>query len=249
MSASVVSTGAHDPEHGVITPRLLSVKRDRDNVVLVGDERLVVPFLADALGVDDNEAASALHRLCDVLPAATKRLGLIGVPALARLCADLPGLSRRLIELESSFPNCDVASMCVQSPWLLEESCDAVIRPSLEELREIFPEAGSDGKPDVDRMVRAVPQLLDASFAAAAVAALAASLGISKNQAATKIHANPRLALEVESAKIRSRYSTSFDQGHVKGNRVVEWDGRKEREPYYSRSAAPALQTPAKKTQ
>ena len=40
MSAAVVAAGARDAERGVTAPRLLSVKRDRDNVVFVDDDRL-----------------------------------------------------------------------------------------------------------------------------------------------------------------------------------------------------------------
>ena len=107
------------------------------------------------------------------------------------------------------------------------------MRQSLEALQSLFPEAGKDGTPGVHRMVQAVPQLLDASFAARAVAELAASLGVSRAAAAARIHRNPRLALEVESASVRSRYSVAFDQGHVKANKVVPWEEREEREAYY----------------
>ena len=109
MPTSVVAQGARDPERGATAPRLLSVKRDRDNVVFVDDERLVTPFLADALGVDEHEAARAFRRLCELYPAAKERAAAMGVSKLARLCSDLPGLSRRLMALESLFPECDVA--------------------------------------------------------------------------------------------------------------------------------------------
>jgi len=233
MSAAVVAAGARDAGRGVTAPRLVSVERDRDNVVFVDDERLVTPFLADALGVDEREAARAFRRLCELYPAAKERAAAMGVPALARLCSDLPGLSRRLVALEALFPECDCAAMAASSPWLLELSADEVIRPSLEALQRLFPEAGRRGKPGVHRMVQAVPQLLDASFAERATAALAASLGVSRARAATRIHENPRLALEVESASVRSRYSVAFDQGHVKANKVVRWRESEEREEYY----------------
>lgn len=165
MSAAVVAAGARDAERGVTAPRLLSVKRDRDNVVFVDDDRLLTPFLADALGVDEREASRVFRRLCEVYPAAKQRAASMGVPALARLCSDLPGLSRRLVKLEALFPECDVAKMASQSPWLLELSADEVIGPSLEALQRLFPEAGEGGKPGVHRMVQAVPQLLDATFA------------------------------------------------------------------------------------
>lgn len=82
-----------------------------------------------------------------------------------------------------------------------------------------------DGAPGVDRMVQATPQLLDAAFAAAAIRALAVSLGVDEPDAATRIHRDPSLALGVESAAVRSRYSTSFDQTNVVKNRVVRRTG------------------------
>lgn len=244
MSAAVVAAGARDAERGVTAPRLLSVKRDRDNVVFVDDDRLLTPFLADALGVDEREASRVFRRLCEVYPAAKARAASMGVPALARLCSDLPGLSRRLVRLEALFPECDVAKMCATSPWLLELSADEVIRPSLEALQRLFPEAGEGNKPGVHRMVQAVPQLLDATFAERAVMALAASLGVSRQDAATRVHKNPRLALEVESASVRSKYSVAFDQAHVKANKVVRWEKGDEREEYYRASDATFLRAP-----
>ena len=60
--------------------------------------------------------------------------------------------------------------------------------------------------------------------------------------AATRIHRNPRLALEVESASVRSRYSVAFDQGHVKANKVVRWEEGEEREAYYRATEARAVE-------
>ena len=65
----------------------------------------------------------------------------------------------------------------------------------------------------------------------------AAGLG-ARERAATRIHENPRLALEVESASVRSRYSVAFDQAHVKANKVVQWREGEEREEYYRPRAA-----------
>jgi hypothetical protein len=65
------------------------------------------------------------------------------------------------------------------------------------------------------------------------VSALAVSLGVSHEDAATRVHKNPRLALEVESASVRSKYSVAFDQTHVKANKVVRWEKGDEREEYY----------------
>lgn len=180
----------------------------------------MLPFLADALETDEAAAKEALNRLCDVLPAMRAKIGSIGVPKLAQLCSDLPNVSKRLIQLERLFPTCDVSEMVITSPHLLVDDVDA-IKLELIKLQELFPEAGAEGKPGVDRMVQAVTQLLDAEFASNAIDALALSFSITKIETAKKIHANPKVALTVESASVRSRYSTSFDQTNVRENKVV----------------------------
>ena len=48
MSAKVAPSGN---DAGGLGATLIGVKRDRDNVTLVEDERFVLPFLAEALGV------------------------------------------------------------------------------------------------------------------------------------------------------------------------------------------------------
>lgn len=229
MSAKVAPSGN---DAGGLGATLIGVKRDRDNVTLVEDERLVVPFLAEALGVTQPEAEDALAQLCAILPPVRRRGAIrkMGAPTIARLCRDLPGLSRRLLELKRVFPACDVAEMAVVSSHLLTESMEDVIEPSLAALRETFPEAGVDGKPGVDRMVFAVPQLLDADFAEKAVAAVSSSFGVDLEAATRAVHKDPRLALRVESGAVRSRYSASFDQANVVANRVVK---ERAREDYY----------------
>ena len=221
--------------------QLTSVLRDRDNVTLVADDRLVLPFLADALGCDEPAAALAVEQLCAVLPPARDRLRSIGVPTLANMCGDLPRLSRRLVELKRLFPSCDVAVMVCSGPHLLTEDLDDVIAPSLNALRRLFPEAGEDGKPDVDRMVQAVPQLLDATFAVDAVGAVATSFGKTTDEAARMVHANPRLALRVESSAVRSRYSVSFDQTNVVRNKVVAREESGEEGDEYYRNQIPHI--------
>ena len=238
MSSDGANRANADP---TLTQRVMSVQRDRDNITLVGDERLVLPFLADALGRSEEDARGAIEQLCALLPPMRARIGVVGVSALASMCADLPGLSRRLLRLRELFPSCDVGAMACASPHLLTGHLDE-FAANLARLREIFPEAGMDGKPGVDRMVQAVPQLLDAKFADAAVAAVAASTGMSREKAATAVHRDPRLALAVESAAVRSAYSASFDQGNVVRNKVVQ--SKDPGEAYYRRSAPPP--TPAK---
>ena len=145
------------------------------------------PCPADALGCDAAAAADRLQHLCAVLPPLRPRLGAVGVPALASMCRDLPGLSRRLLDLRQMFPTCDVGAMVCTSPFLLTEDTEA-IHDSLAALRRLFPNAGRDGKPGVERMVQAVPQLLDAAFAAAAVQAVAGSFGKTPAEAAEMVH-------------------------------------------------------------
>ena len=131
----------------------MRVRRDRDNVTLVDDERLVVPYLAEALGGTHDEAREALSNLCDILPPMRDRVGVVGVPTLAALCGDLGALARRLAKLRALFPDprCDVAAMVCASPHLLHEDVDGVIAPSLRALRDLFPDAGVDGAPEVLR--------------------------------------------------------------------------------------------------
>ena len=98
-----------------------------------------------------------------------------------------------------------------------------------------------DGKPDVDRMVQAVPQLLDVEFTRAALEALQNAMSLDTiADAARAVHARPFLALSVESAHLRSSYSPNFDQTHVARGRVRDLTERP-REAYYDdESTSPA---------
>lgn len=209
---------------------LQSVWRDRDNITFVGDEALVIPFLARELGCTDDQATEWLQRLVKVLPALTEngRLGKVGVKRLAKLCNDLPGVVQRLLQLKDLFPACDVGTMVSCNPFLLTEGIDIIVS-GLETLRELFPFAGKDGTPGVDRMVQAVPQLLDSEFASAAMTQLKRLYG---ELAPEMVHRNPLLVLQVESSSLRSRYSVSFDQAHVRANKVIPLSERID-EPYY----------------
>lgn len=156
------------------------------------------------------------------------RLAKLGVPRLATLCRDTPALVRRLIMLKELFPGADVGQLAVSHPFLLTEE-EAQLREGLACLAELFPFAGEGGTPGVDRMAAAVPQLLDAAFARGALAQLAVLYG---DGAAAAAHRDPRLMLQVESASLRSRYSASFDQTHVRANKVVPVEERA-KEAYY----------------
>ena len=200
--------------------------RDGDNATLVSDYNLVATFVAQELGLDDDDEArlakSLMRRACVLLPPLRSRLKTAGAPLIAAFCRDVEGLAQRLRDLRRVFPTCDVATMVCTTPRLaLSDDVDELAK-SLDELRKLFPKAGKDGLPDVDRMCQAVPKLLDYEFTSKAIDALAASgLGYETREAAADaIHRAPILALRVESAHLRSSYSVNFDQTHVKAGRV-----------------------------
>ena len=217
-----------------VARRVADVLRDGDNVALVGEEALVTTLVAGELDVSDDEAQRRIDRVCALLPGLRKRgLGTTGARAVARWAADVDGLATSLLRLRTLFPTCDVAEMVVRTPRLLFDDDHDVLARDLDALRELFPEAGRDGKPDVDRMVQAVPQLLDVEFTRAALEALQNAMSLDTiADAARAVHARPFLALSVESAHLRSSYSPNFDQTHVARGRVRDLTERP-REAYY----------------
>jgi hypothetical protein len=214
--------------------RVVDVTRDGDNATLVGEEALVTTLVARELDVSDDEAKRRIDRVCALVPGLrTRGLGTTGARTVARWAADCDGLAAGLLRLRTLFPTCDVAEMAVRTPRLLFDDDHDVIARDLDALRELFPEAGRDGKPDVDRMVQAVPQLLDVEFTRAALEALQNAMSLDTiADAARAVHARPFLALSVESARLRSRYSPNFDQTHVARGRVRDVTERP-REAYY----------------
>ena len=208
-----------------------SVLRDRDNVTFVGDEALVVTFLSKETGWTTEETEQKLTKLVTVLPALMEekgRLAKVGVARLSELCDNIPGIVDRLLRLKGMFPACDVGTMVSKHPFMLTEDI-AVLEGGLSALRELFPFAGDNGTPGVDRMVQAVPQLLDSDFSCKALEELRRLYGPT---APEMVHRNPMLILQVESAALRSRFSVSFDQTHVKANKVIPLSERID-EPYY----------------
>jgi len=214
--------------------RVVDVTRDGDNATLVGEEALVTTLVAHELDVSDDEAKRRIERVCALVPGLrTRGLGTTGARTVARWAADCDGLAASLLRLRTLFPTCDVAEMAVRTPRLLFDDDHDVIARDLDALRELFPEAGRDGKPDVDRMVQAVPQLLDVEFTRAALEALQNAMSLDTiADAARAVHARPFLALSVESAHLRSSYSPNFDQTHVARGRVRDVTERP-REAYY----------------
>jgi len=107
------------------------------------------------------------------------------------------------------------------------------LRRTLDELRALFPNAGKDGKPDVDRMAQAVPQILDVDFTRAALRAMKDSGAFGDDaDPAELVHAVPSRILMVESAHLRSSFSPNFDQTHVRAGKVRASTERR-RESYY----------------
>ena len=153
------------------------------------------------------------------------------------------------------FPACDVAEMASKNPKVYlsfsssgnsnsntsgndhDDDAEKEWQTEIEKLKDMFPFAGQNGLPGVDRMVQAVPQFLDSQFVQRSIQALIFS-GVAKDEfdAKTKLHQNPRLVLNVESASNRSRFESAshFDQTNVKKNKVVYDDNDDaKREAYY----------------
>jgi len=241
--------------------KMQKVHRDRDTSIMVTDEQLQREF-REELGeknLEDSTTRSMRERLFLLLPslrensANNKRLV---EDLLVRV--GLERVSSRLLSMRKIFPACDVAEMASKNPKVylsFSSSGNSVSNTSnndaddadaekewqteIEKLKDMFPFAGQNGLPSVDRMVQAVPQFLDSQFVQRSIQALIFS-GIAKDEfdAKTKLHQNPRLVLNVESASNRSRFESAshFDQTNVKKNKVVYYDDDNDdakREAYY----------------
>ena len=172
----------------------------------------------------------------------------------------LERVSSRLLSMRKIFPTCDVAEMASKNPKVYlnfsssDSSSDSKIERGAEEdkredikierewrmeidtLEDMFPFAGQNGLPNVQRMVQAVPQMLDSRFVQEKHPRFDI-FRVSQRRAPdakTKLHQNPRLILNVESSSNRSRFESAshFDQTNVKRNKVVFHDS-KVRETYY----------------
>ena len=235
------------------------VHRDRDTSILVTDAQLEREFMSDEVKKKKKENSTEEE---NGGPMMTERLLLL-LPSLRsankkanneRLVEDLlfrVGLERvssRLLTMRKLFPTCDVAEMATKNPKVYlkfssdddgdtngdDERDEREWQLEIEKLERMFPFAGQNGLPNVQRMVQAVPQILDSEFVERSVDALIFS-GLAKDaaDAKTKLHQNPRLILHVESAHNRSRFESAshFDQTNVKRNKVV-YD-KKNGEKYY----------------
>ena len=237
--------------------KMQKVHRDRDTSIVVTDEQLQREF-REELGeknLEDSTTRSMRERLFLLLPSLRENSA-----NNERLVEDLlvrVGLERvssRLLSMRKIFPACDVAEMASKNPKVYlsfsssgnsnsntsndDEDAENEWQTEIEKLKDMFPFAGQNGLPGVDRMVQAVPQFLDSQFVQRSIQALIFS-GVAKDEfdAKTKLHQNPRLILNVESASNRSRFESAshFDQTNVKKNRVV-YDDDAKREAYYDAS-------------
>jgi hypothetical protein len=239
--------------------KMQKVHRDRDTSIMVTDEQLQREF-REELGeknLEDSTTRSMRERLFLLLPSLRENSA-----NNERLVEDLlvrVGLERvssRLLSMRKIFPACDVAEMASKNPKVYlsfsssgnsnsntsgedDEVAEKEWQTEIEKLKDMFPFAGQNGLPSVDRMVQAVPQFLDSQFVQRSIQALIFS-GVAKDEfdAKTKLHQNPRLVLNVESASNRSRFESAshFDQTNVKKNKVVYYDDDNDdakREAYY----------------
>ena len=236
--------------------KMQKVHRDRDTSIMVTDEQLQREF-REELGeknLEDSTTRSMRERLFLLLPSLRENSA-----NNERLVEDLlvrVGLERvssRLLSMRKIFPACDVAEMASKNPKVYlsfsssgnsdsntsgDDDDEKEWHTEIEKLKDMFPFAGQNGLPSVDRMVQAVPQFLDSQFVQRSIQALVFS-GVAKDEfdAKTKLHQNPRLVLNVESASNRSRFESAshFDQTNVKKNKVVYDDDNDDakREAYY----------------
>ena len=189
---------------------------------------------------EENGGGPMTERLLVLLPSLRSRV----VVNNERLVEDLlfrVGLERvssRLLTMRKLFPTCDVAEMATKNPKVYlkfssddgdktngddEKDLEREWQLEIEKLERMFPFAGQNGLPNVQRMVQAVPQILDSEFVERSVDALIVS-GLAKDaaDAKTKLHQNPRLILRGERAQpIRFESASHFDQTNVKRNKVV----------------------------
>ena len=228
------------------------VHRDRDTSILVTDAQLEREFR------DENDGPMT-ERLLVLLPSlrssANSSANNEGLVEDLLFRVGLERVSSRLLTMRKLFPTCDVAEMATKNPKVyLKFSCDGETNGDdekderewqleIEKLERMFPFAGQNGLPNVQRMVQAVPQILDSEFVERSVDSLIFS-GLAKDaaDAKTKLHQNPRLILHVESAHNRSRFESAshFDQTNVKRNKVV-YD-TKNGEKYYDDDVTRAAQ-------
>ena len=208
------------------------VHRDRDTSILVTDAQLEREFRDE----NDGPMTERLLVLLPSLRSANSSANNEGLVEDLLFRVGLERVSSRLLTMRKLFPTCDVAEMATKNPKVYlkfsgdgetngdDEKDEREWQLEIEKLERMFPFAGQNGLPNVQRMVQAVPQILDSEFVERSVDSLIFS-GLAKDaaDAKTKLHQNPRLILHVESAHNRSRFESAshFDQTNVKRNKVV----------------------------
>jgi len=208
------------------------VHRDRDTSILVTDAQLEREFRDE----NDGPMTERLLVLLPSLRSANSSANNEGLVEDLLFRVGLERVSSRLLTMRKLFPTCDVAEMATKNPKVYlkfsgngdtngdDEKDEREWQLEIEKLERMFPFAGQNGLPNVQRMVQAVPQILDSEFVERSVDSLIFS-GLAKDaaDARTKLHQNPRLILHVESAHNRSRFESAshFDQTNVKRNKVV----------------------------
>ncbi len=219
------------------------VHRDRDTSILVTDTQLEREFRDELKKKKENSTEEnggpMTERLLLLLPSLRSANSTANNERLVEDLLFRVGLERvssRLLTMRKLFPTCDVAEMATKNPKVYlkfsgdgetngdDEKDEREWQLEIEKLERMFPFAGQNGLPNVQRMVQAVPQILDSEFVERSVDSLIFS-GLAKDaaDAKTKLHQNPRLILHVESAHNRSRFESAshFDQTNVKRNKVV----------------------------
>ena len=233
-----------------IALNMQEVHRDRDTSILVTDAQLEREFMSDEVkkkkkennSTEEENGGPMTERLLLLLPSlrsANKKANTERLVEDLLFRVGLERVSSRLLTMRKLFPTCDVAEMATKNPKVYlkfsntngdtkngydDEKDEREWQLEIEKLERMFPFAGQNGLPNVQRMVQAVPQILDSEFVERSVDALIFS-GLAKDaaDAKTKLHQNPWVILRVESAHNRSRFESAshFDQTNVKRNKVV----------------------------
>ena len=134
----------------------------------------------------------------------------------------LERVSSRLLSMRKIFPTCDVAEMASKNPKVYlnfsssDSSSDSKIERCAEEdkredikierewrmeidtLEDMFPFAGQNGLPNVQRMVQAVPQMLDSRFVQRSIQALISSKYAREGRARRENETAPKSAFDIK---------------------------------------------------
>jgi hypothetical protein len=140
----------------------VGIVRDRDTHTLVGDERLVLPFLAEAMGVHEGAAEQALEDVLRILPTLRGRVRTLKVSRLAKLAAQPAALAARVTALKVIFPDADVGVLAAAAPEVLceDEKPIEAIRAARRRAEQLLG-LPREGAPSVGALFAAQPTALD----------------------------------------------------------------------------------------